>query len=66
VPDQREPIGLAPETGHFEVFVEDLLQLVVDGKLLLFAAFLLEPEEGFSMFIRLQYRGFWLRQVAAP
>ena len=22
--------------------------------------------QGFSMFIRLQYRGFWLRQVASP
>jgi hypothetical protein len=36
---------LCSETGRFEVFVQELLQLVVDGKLLLFAAFLFKAEQ---------------------
>jgi hypothetical protein len=42
--NRREP-GLVAQTGRFEVFVEDLLDFVMDGKLLFLAAFLLEPEQ---------------------
>ena len=36
---------LGAEAGRFEVFIQELLQLVVDGKLFLLVAFLFKAEQ---------------------
>ena len=42
---EQERTGLGAKAGRLEVFVEKLLELVMDGKLFLFAALLSEAEQ---------------------
>jgi hypothetical protein len=42
---EQRSTWLGTQSGRFEVFIEELLQLVVDGKLFLFAAFFFKAEQ---------------------